>query len=126
VATSDTERITARLETRLEEIARMRVAMRRAGEGMTESELADVDNHPADSGTELHERELDATTEILLEEEEQRIEEARRALRDGSYGTCWDCGAEIPADRLGAMPEAVRCVDCQRHFEGLHRQQARA
>jgi len=24
-----------------------------------------------------------------------------------------------------AVPEAVRCLDCQRHFEGAHRQRAR-
>jgi RNA polymerase-binding transcription factor DksA len=55
-------------------------------------------------------------------EEERRIEEARHALAAGSYGTCKACGREIPADRLAAMPEAVRCLDCQRRFEGDHRQ----
>lgn len=125
MAQLDSERITARLEARLAELARTRAAVRRSGEGMTESELADVDNHPADTGTELHERELDATTEIFLEEEERRIEEARQALRDGTYGTCRDCRKPIPAERLEAVPEAVRCVDCQRHFEGRHRQQTR-
>jgi RNA polymerase-binding transcription factor len=121
----DTERIAKRLEKRLAEIAAMREAVRLSGQGMTESELAtDVDNHPGDLGTETHERELDATTEIFLEEEERRIEEARRALRDGTYGTCVNCGREIPAERLEAEPEAVRCLDCQRHFEGQHRQRA--
>ena len=123
----DSERITERLDKRLAEIVAMRAAVRRSGQGMTESELAtDVDNHPGDMGTETHERELDATTEIFLEEEERRIEEARRALREGTYGTCVGCGREIPGERLEAMPEAVRCLDCQRHFEGQHRQRASA
>jgi RNA polymerase-binding transcription factor DksA len=116
------ERIGARLDARLEELVRTRAAMRRSGQGMRDSELAHVDNHPADEGSELHEQEVDATTEIFLEEEERRIAEARLALADGTYGTCKGCGRPIPAQRLKAVPEAVRCIDCQRHFEGRHRQ----
>jgi RNA polymerase-binding transcription factor DksA len=125
VTKDDRERVEARLEARLEAIARTRTAIRRSGEGMRDSELAHVDNHPGDTAAELHEEELDETTWILLDEEERRIEEARRALADGSYGTCRSCGREIPADRLEAVPEAVLCVNCQRHFEGLHRQRTR-
>jgi RNA polymerase-binding transcription factor DksA len=113
-------RIEALLEARLEELVRMRAAMRRSVEGMRESELAHIDNHPADA--DLHEQEVDETTQLFLEEEERRIAEARRALSDGTYGICFDCLEPIPAERLNAMPAAVRCVDCQRHFEGSHRQ----
>ena len=117
--------IESRLDARIEELTRTRMAMRRAAEGSRDSELAHVDNHPGDLGTELHDQELDETTEIFLSEEERRIGEARRALAKGTYGTCQTCGREIPAERLAAVPEAVRCLDCQRHFEGLHRQQTR-
>lgn len=89
---------------------------------MREGELSHMDNHPGDEGTETHEEEVEASTEVYLDEEERRIEEARRALANGTYGTCIDCGREIPADRLDAMPEAVRCVACQHRFEGGHRQ----
>lgn len=34
---------------------------------------------------------------------------------------CVDCGAEIPAQRLEAMPETTRCVDCQRDIEASGR-----
>jgi RNA polymerase-binding transcription factor DksA len=118
----DRERVEARLQARLAEITRMRAAVRRSSDGMRDSELAHVDNHPGDIGSELHDEELDETTEIFLEEEERRIEEARRALADGTYGICKECGREIPADRLEAVPEAIRCHSCQRHFEALHRQ----
>ncbi len=43
----------------------------------------------------------------------QDIEGALQRLRSGSYGTCSDCGVEIPATRLRAMPFAGRCRDCQ-------------
>jgi RNA polymerase-binding transcription factor DksA len=49
-------------------------------------------------------------------------EEARRALADGRYGICVDCGKEIPAARLEAMPESIRCVDDQRLYEARLRQ----
>lgn len=119
------ERIEARLDVRLEELKRTRLAMHRESDGMHGSELAHVDNHPADIGTETHEEELEETADIFFEEEERRIEEARRALREGTYGLCVGCGREIPAERLRAVPEAVRCLNCQRLFEGRHRQQTR-
>lgn len=116
------ERIESRLEARLKELARIRVGLHA---GDNDSELAHVDQHPADEGSETHDREVDTTTEIYLDEEKVRIEEALRALRDGSYGTCRGCGRTIPAERLAAVPEAVLCIDCQRRFEGQHRQIAR-
>jgi DnaK suppressor protein len=120
------ERIEARLDERLEELIRTRAAMRRSSAGMRDSELAHIDNHPGDTAGDLLEEEIEETEEIFLEEGERRIAEARRALADGSYGTCRDCRCKIPEARLEAVPEAVRCVDCQRLFEGRHRQQMRA
>jgi RNA polymerase-binding transcription factor DksA len=119
------ERIEARLDARLEELKRTRLAMHRESEGMRGSELAHVDNHPGDAGTETHEWELEETAEIFFEEEETRIGEARRALADGTYGLCVGCHQPIPPNRLRAVPEAVRCLNCQRLFEGRHRQQTR-
>jgi DnaK suppressor protein len=121
----DREGVEARLDERLAELVRTRTAMKRSSEGMRDSELAHVDNHPGDSATQMHDTELDETTGIFLDEEERRIEEARRALANGTYGICKDCHKPIPADRLVAVPEAVRCLSCQRHFEGMHRQRTR-
>ena len=46
-----------------------------------------------------------------------RIDEALERLDTGEYGTCADCGEEIPMARLNALPFAVRCVDCQAAHE---------
>lgn len=118
----DRQSIEAALDERLAELERTRGGMRRESEGMISGELSHIDNHPGDEGTETHERELEVTTELFMAEEERRIEEARRALAEGRYGTCISCDTAIPAARLAAVPEAVRCLDCQRHFEGLHNQ----
>ena len=40
-----------------------------------------------------------------------------RGLAEGLYGTCVDCGKEIQAERLEAVPEAIRCIDDQRRYE---------
>jgi DnaK suppressor protein len=119
------QRIELRLDERLQELLRTRAAMRASSAGMRDSELAHVDNHPGDTAGDLLEEEIEETEEIFLQEGERRIAEARRALAEGSYGICKDCGCEIPPARLEAAPEAVRCVDCQRLFEGRHRQQTR-
>ena len=45
------------------------------------------------------------------------IEEALRKMSDGEYGTCEDCGGQIPAARLRAIPSASVCVECQEKRE---------
>ena len=119
---ADIERV---LDERAARLARIRAAMVREAEGMRDSELAHVDNHPADLGTDVHDEELEETAGIFFDEEERRIDEARRALAAGRYGICVDCGRPIEPERLSAVPEAVRCIDDQRRFEGGHRQQTR-
>jgi DnaK suppressor protein len=114
----DTQSARARLEGRLQEIERTRERLRREGENMTDGELSHVDQHPADTGTEMHEQELDQTTGVLLEDEEKRIREALTAIEGGSYGRCIECGKEIPAARLEARPDAIRCVEHQSEYEG--------
>jgi DnaK suppressor protein len=114
--------IESKLQARLEHVLRTRELMQRESDGARDAELSHFDNHPGEYATELHDEELDVTTGIFLEEEERRIAEARRALAEGTYGVCWMCRRPIPEERLQAVPEAVRCLDCQRHFEGYHRQ----
>ena len=48
-----------------------------------------------------------------------QIDDALHRLRDGTYGTCEDCGREISPERLKAMPFARRCVECQRTVETI-------
>jgi RNA polymerase-binding transcription factor DksA len=117
----DTQEITSRLDERMREIELRREELRRNGEGLTD-ELADYDQHPADQGTKTFEQELDETTIMILEEEERRVNEARKQLEAGRYGICVDCGKEIPAARLEAIPETVRCVEDQRIYEARLRQ----
>ena len=48
-------------------------------------------------------------------EKQRRLHRAQRALEridKGTYGTCVECGQEIPTGRLEIMPEAPYCVRC--------------
>jgi RNA polymerase-binding transcription factor DksA len=119
------ERIEAALDARLADLVRTRAAMLKSGDGLRGSELADIDQHPADGASDLYEEELEETERLIMDAEQRRIDDARRAIADGTYGTCRNCGRSIPAERLDAVPEAVRCLDCQRHFDGYQRQRAR-
>ncbi len=38
-------------------------------------------------------------------------------IQDGTYGECEECGDEIGAGRLKAMPLAKLCVSCQSQSE---------
>ncbi len=42
-----------------------------------------------------------------------KIDAALRRLEEGTYGDCFECGDEIAAARLRALPFAVRCKDCE-------------
>ena len=46
-----------------------------------------------------------------------QIQTALDRIDAGSYGTCEDCGATIPAERLAALPYAAHCVQCAAHRE---------
>lgn len=36
---------------------------------------------------------------------------------NNDYGTCQDCGVEIPFERLQVAPTSTRCVNCQQTYE---------
>lgn len=74
-------------------------------------ELSNYDNHPADHGTELYEREKDIALNEHAEKEFKDINNALQAMDKGTYGICAECGVEISAERLEAMPTALRCIE---------------
>ena len=81
-------------------------------------EDAVYDNHLADTATVTYDRELDYTLEENSEHVLAEIDDALQRIEDGTYGTCTNCGKEIPAERLEARPWATLCIECQRHREG--------
>jgi len=82
------------------------------------SELADYDQHPADTGSETYEREKDLAIRDSWREIIGRIDEAMGKIDRGTYGQCDRCGRDIPKERLDAIPYAIYCVECQDIIEG--------
>jgi|DewCreStandDraft_5_1066085.scaffolds.fasta_scaffold00207_13 DnaK suppressor protein len=76
-----------------------------------------VDNHLADEGSELYEREKSLSLERSLR---QMLEEVRRALEkldSGTYGICDNCGRPIAPERLEALPHATLCLECRAELD---------
>jgi DnaK suppressor protein len=81
-------------------------------------ELAAVDQHPSEHADVTLQRELDYTIREIVDDDLAQIREAMQRKQEGTYGTCSDCRQKIPKARLEARPEATRCIECQRRFEG--------
>ena len=61
------------------------------------------------------EREGDEVLEQLGQsgqDEILRIRAALKRIRDGEYGICVRCGAEISSERLDVLPATPLCKDC--------------
>lgn len=48
----------------------------------------------------------------LLQSSLDQVGRAEKALQQGTYGTCENCGGPVGAARQKARPEATRCVAC--------------
>jgi DnaK suppressor protein len=86
-----------------------------------DGELSDVDQHPADVGTELFEEERDQSLINRLRQDLQAIERAFKRLDEGTYGRSVESGATIPDGRLEAVPWAERTVEEQARLEAQER-----
>jgi DnaK suppressor protein len=51
-----------------------------------------------------------------LESQQKRRAEPEQWIEDGTV-LCIDCGLEIEAGRLAAIPNAARCTECQGYHE---------
>jgi YteA family regulatory protein len=79
------------------------------------SELSIIDNHPADMGTEMFDKERNYA---LMDNEKNiinQIDKAIKKIEDGVYGKCELCGEEIQKERINFMPYVLTCIDCERN-----------
>ena len=71
----------------------------------------------ADHASVTYDREVDDTLEENAEEILREIDDALARIEAGTYGTCVACGAEIPRERLEAVPYATLCIEDKRRLE---------
>jgi RNA polymerase-binding protein DksA len=90
--------------------------------GSLDDEVEEVaptaDNHLGETASATLGREIDYTLGDNAEQVISEIDAALERIEDGSYGTCSNCGEEIPHARLEANPWASLCIDCKRRAEG--------
>ena len=78
---------------------------------------ATSDNHLAETASATLDREIDYTLEENSGHVLVALDAALKRIDEGTYGTCTNCGGEIPAERLEAYPWASLCIDCKRKSE---------
>jgi DnaK suppressor protein len=103
------------------------VAGRRAAAGIDQLRGAERDAEAEEtSQSEQLQYDLSQLGEVERNEVAQ-IDAALRRLEAGEYGICRDCGEEIGAGRLEALPFALDCGDCagrREEAQALQREQA--
>jgi DnaK suppressor protein len=62
-------------------------------------------------------REVDQALTDLDTSDLVRIDRALKAMADGSYGACGECGCAIPFERLKIEPQTEHCVGCKGRWE---------
>ena len=74
----------------------------------------------ADSEEQVVELENNEVIDGIDEISRSELNDIRAALQkiaDGTYGTCETCQKPIPIERLNALPNAVRCIECEEKHE---------
>lgn len=97
--------IAARLRARLAELTER-------AEGIEEDLRGALDADFAEQATDLADDEALEGVDDVLRTEARQIALALRRIEHGTYGTCANCGADIPKARLEAQPIATRCIAC--------------
>lgn len=121
-ASSNSEKFRARsLENLTAKKQEVEEALRRLAESQKAYEGL-VSAHDFIEEVDQAEREISAQTHYrLLERKNQELKKIetliRRVVEDEEFGRCEDCGKRIPDKRLLIVPEATRCVPCQREME---------
>jgi len=122
VTSIDTEHFRAALLDERRRVEHALATLRAEHPGSLDDEVEEVaatsDNHLAETASATLGREIDYTLGDNAEQVLSEIDAALKRIEDGAYGTCVNCGNEIPRERLEANPWASLCIDCKRKSEG--------
>lgn len=99
---SQMDRLNEEQEQALEELARLREALK-----------TEVDPDADEGDPDMVEREKILALVQGIKRKLESIEYALRQARKGRYGICESCGEPIDPARLDIVPEATLCVPCK-------------
>jgi len=96
------------LETRIAELEAVSAAAQR-------ETRVDVAKHadPADQAASEYERQAIIHKAAATQQTVRTLKQALERLRQGTFGECAECCADIEVKRLEAIPWARYCVNCQ-------------
>ncbi len=72
------------------------------------------DPSTAEGGTLSFEYEMARELDQAAADRIRQIDHAIERMGAGTYGTCEECGTDIPIERLKFMPHVTLCVECAR------------
>lgn len=79
----------------------------------TERAQAPVSHDNSEAAQQRATRQMLSARLVAEEAEAAQIETALERLAEGKYGVCLVCQKSISAERLEALPHAVRCTGCK-------------
>ena len=77
-------------------------------------DLSGYSYHMADMASDDYERDFSLSRATEDQKVLYFIDEAIKRIKDGSYGSCLECGGAIAKSRLNALPYAEVCIECQK------------
>ncbi len=84
----------------------------RESDGDYTARYVDLGNEEDDNIQEYREYDFNLSLEKKLEDQLANVRRALRKIKDGKYGICEKCQAEIGRKRLEAYPAAPYCIKC--------------
>ncbi len=98
------ERLLAELDTLEARSSRLQSNLRREGEPLPDDW--------EERGTALSNEEVVVALDLKTREHIEALRRAIARIDDGTWGECVDCGKDIPAARILAVPTTRLCIKC--------------
>jgi len=89
-----------------------RISKPNSKEGDYETAYSDIGDDMDENASEVEEYADNIAIENNLEEQLKDVNNALEKIKNGTYGVCEICGADIAIERLEANPAAKRCMQC--------------
>lgn len=99
--------------SKIAEQLRLQLAELTARSGEIEDDLRQpLDADSSEQAVDLADDEALEGVDDVLRAEAAQVRAALTRIAAGTYGTCTNCGENIPLARLAAQPTATSCITC--------------
>jgi DnaK suppressor protein len=106
-----------RMLTDQRQFRRDQLAQLASQERLAQLDVADRPVEDLDASADSARLEVSAAVAAAAQQALFDVEAALERIDEGRYGLCTHCAAEIPFERLLAIPQAALCMRCQARAE---------